>query len=75
MSRAKIHILLDREEDGRWIGEAEGFPGVLAYGKTREEAIKRTVALCLRVIVEQLEHDEPCPALPLKELFSPAPAV
>jgi predicted RNase H-like HicB family nuclease len=36
-------------------------PGVLAYGKSREEAIRRAQALSLRVLADRLEHDEPIP--------------
>jgi len=28
----------EQEDDGRWIAEVPELPGVLAYGKTREEA-------------------------------------
>jgi predicted RNase H-like HicB family nuclease len=48
----------EREDDGRWIAEVMDLPGVLAYGSTRDEAIRRAEALALRVIAEQLEHGE-----------------
>lgn len=38
MSDEEIIIETEQEEDGRWIAEAIGFPGVLAYGSTEEEA-------------------------------------
>lgn len=31
-------IELEREDDGRWIAEFVGLPGVLSYGATAEEA-------------------------------------
>src|SRR5947207_2080505 len=37
-----LSIELDREDDGRWIAEALGLPGVMTYGATREEAICNT---------------------------------
>jgi predicted RNase H-like HicB family nuclease len=52
-------IELEREEDGRWIGEVRDLPGVLVYGKDRDEAIARVQALALRVLAERLEHGEP----------------
>src|SRR5258706_6112972 len=52
-------IELEKEEDGRWIGEVPDLPGVLAYGQNRDEAIARAQALALRVLVERLEHGEP----------------
>lgn len=55
----KIHY--EREKDGRWIAEIEELPGVLAYGKTKKEAIIKTEALALRVIAERIEHGESGP--------------
>ena len=60
-----LKIEIDREEDGRWIGEVPELPGVLAYGAT--EARTRTTALALRVIADRIENGEPVPIDP--ELF------
>ena len=54
---------LEREDDGRWIGEVPELPGVLAYGQTREEAIARAKALALRVLADRLEHGEEVPEM------------
>ena len=51
-------IELEQEEDGRIIAEVIELPGVLAYGKTKEEAIAKAQALALHVIADQLEHGE-----------------
>jgi predicted RNase H-like HicB family nuclease len=68
----KIIIQFDREDDGRWIAEAEGFPGVVAYGATREEALQAAARLCLRVILDRMEHGED-PSVPIvEELFAVA---
>ncbi|HSH77817.1 MAG TPA: type II toxin-antitoxin system HicB family antitoxin [Herpetosiphonaceae bacterium] len=48
----KLTIELEQEEDGRWIGEVVELSGLLAYGKTREDAIARVQALALRVLGE-----------------------
>ena len=56
-------IEIDREEDGRWIGEVVDLPGVMAYGETREQAIARVQALALRVIADRLEQGEDVPEL------------
>jgi predicted RNase H-like HicB family nuclease len=45
---------VEREEDGRWIGEVAELPGVLAYGATRDEAVARTKAPALRVLAERI---------------------
>jgi len=49
-------IDIDREEDGRWIAEIPEIPGVMVYGKTREEAINRVKALALRAMADRLEN-------------------
>jgi predicted RNase H-like HicB family nuclease len=57
----EFRVELEREEDGRWIGEIADLPGVLAYGRTRAEALAHVQALALRVIAERLEHGEAPP--------------
>ncbi len=54
-------IELEREEDGRWIGDVPALPGVMAYGQTREEALAAVQALALRVLADRLEHGEAVP--------------
>ncbi len=49
------------EDDGRWIAEVLGLPGVLAYGSTQDEAIVKAEALALRVLAERLEQGEARP--------------
>lgn len=58
-----FEIALDREADGRWIAEVSDLPGVLTYGRTRDEAVARVQALALRVLAERLEHNEAPPEL------------
>ncbi|MFZ3072259.1 MAG: type II toxin-antitoxin system HicB family antitoxin [Thermodesulfobacteriota bacterium] len=53
----------ERENDGRWIVEIHELPGVLIYGKTREEAISKAKALALRTMADRLEHGEDIPEL------------
>ncbi len=53
----------EREDDGRWIAEIPEFPGVMAYGNTREEAIATVKALVLRVMADRIEHGEEIPQL------------
>ncbi len=56
-----LKIDIEREEDGRWIGEVPALPGVLAYGKTEAEARANTIALAFRVIADRIENGEPVP--------------
>ena len=58
-----MRIELEQEEDGRWIAEVPDLPGTMAYGQTREEAVLKAKALCLRVIADRLEHGEETPEL------------
>lgn len=51
-------IEIEREEDGRWIAEVPALPGVLCYGRDRDEAVAGVQALALRVIAERLENRE-----------------
>ncbi len=45
------HVETEEEVDGRWIAEVEELPGVLAYGATREEAVRKAQALSLHVLL------------------------
>ena len=56
-----FRVEIEREDDGRWIGEVTDLPGVLAYGSTADEACARVQALALRVIADRLEHGEAGP--------------
>jgi predicted RNase H-like HicB family nuclease len=54
-------IECEQEDDGRWLAGVLEIPGVLAYGRTADEAISKVQALALRVLAEQLEHGERVP--------------
>ncbi len=58
-----MRIEVEQEEDGRWIAEVTDLSGVMAYGATREEAIRKAKALALRVLADRLEHGEQIPEL------------
>jgi predicted RNase H-like HicB family nuclease len=58
-----LTIEVEQEEDGRWLAEVPEIPGVLVYGRTRQEAISRVQALSLRVLADRLEHGESVPEL------------
>ena len=51
-------IELEREDDGRWIGEVPSLSGVMAYGQTKGAALAAVQALALRAMADRLEHDE-----------------
>ena len=62
-----MKIEIEREKDGRWIGEVPDLPGVMVYAKTRAEAVAKVEALALRIIADRLDHGESIPEL--RELF------
>ena len=70
--KGPFKIELEREEDGRWIGEVPALPGVLAYGGTRAEALAAVQALALRVLADRLEHGEALPDELLNVSFTAA---
>jgi predicted RNase H-like HicB family nuclease len=51
-------IEIEREEDGRWLAEIPGLPGVVAYGTTEVAAFTAAEALALRVLADRIEHGE-----------------
>jgi predicted RNase H-like HicB family nuclease len=54
-------IELEQEEDGRWLAEVPDLPGVMAYGQSREEAVRKAQTLSLHVLADRLEHGEAFP--------------
>ena len=54
-----IAIELEREDDGRWLAEVPALSGVMAYGASRNEALRAVQTLALRVIADRLEQGEP----------------
>ncbi|MCJ7531834.1 MAG: hypothetical protein MUO64_12485 [Anaerolineales bacterium] len=57
-------IETEQEKDGRWIAEAPGLPGALAYGASRQEAMTKVEALALRILADRLEQGETSIILP-----------
>lgn len=50
-----FRIVIEREVDGRWLAEVPELPGVMAYGKTQNDAEVAVTALALRVIADRTE--------------------
>jgi predicted RNase H-like HicB family nuclease len=64
-------IETEQEQDGRWIAEILELPGVMKYGRTREEAISQAEALALRVMADRIENGERA-TTPLRIAFKAA---
>jgi predicted RNase H-like HicB family nuclease len=62
-SMSDFTVDVERETDGRWIGEVTELPGVLVYGATRDEAVSKAKALAFRVLADRLEHGEEIPEI------------
>ena len=56
-----IRIETEQEEDGRWLAEVIGLPGVMAYGTSPAQAIAEAEALAHRALAERQARGEPLP--------------
>jgi predicted RNase H-like HicB family nuclease len=64
-----IRVELEREEDGRMLASVPELPGVMAYGATEEEAVRKVKSIALQVLADMIESGEDVPG-PLKVLFA-----
>ncbi len=64
-----LQVELEREEDGRWLASVPELPGVMAYGATGDEAIRKAKAIALQVLADMVESGEEVPDS-LKVLFA-----
>jgi len=51
-------VEVEREEEGGWLAEVLEMPGAVAFGETREEALRAAEALVLRTLADRVEHRE-----------------
>jgi len=64
-----IHVEIEREVDGRMLASVPDLPGVMAYGATEDEAVRKAKAIALQVLADMIESGEEVPE-PLKGLFA-----
>jgi predicted RNase H-like HicB family nuclease len=64
-----IRVEIDFEEDGRILASVPDLPGVMAYGNTEAEAIRKVKSIALQVLADMIESGEDVPD-PLKVLFA-----
>jgi len=64
-----IRVELELEEDGRFLASVPELPGVMAYGISQEEAVRKVKAIALQVLADMIASGEEVPA-PLKVLFA-----
>ena len=64
-----IRVETEREDDGRILASVPDLPGVMAYGSTEIEAIRKVKTIALQVLADMIESGEEVPA-PLRVLFA-----
>jgi predicted RNase H-like HicB family nuclease len=64
-----IRVEVEREEDGRILASVPDLPGVMAYGVSEEEAVRKVKSIALQVLADMIESGEEVPE-PLKVLFA-----
>ncbi len=57
----QLSLIVEREDDGRWIAEVPELPGILVYGASQAEAMAKAEVLALRVLADRIEHSEAGP--------------
>ena len=53
-----IRVELDREEDGRILASVPDLPGVMAYGVSTEDAVRKVKSIALQVLADMIESGE-----------------
>ena len=51
-----MKVEFDKETDGRWIAEVPQLPGVMAYGATKHDALRKVRAIALRTLADSIEQ-------------------
>ena len=64
-----IRVDTEREGDGRILASVPDLPGVMAYGSTEAEAVRKVKSIALQVLADMIESGEDVPE-PLKVLFA-----
>ena len=64
-----LRVEIESEDDGRVLASVPDLPGVMAYGCTEDEAVRKVKSIALQVLAEMIESGEDVPE-PLKVLFA-----
>ena len=56
-----IRVEVEREDDGRILASVPDLPGVMAYGNTEDEAIRRVKSIALQVLADMVASGEEVP--------------
>jgi len=69
VSITPLRVEVEMEEDGRMLAAIPDLPGVMAYGATEAEAVRKAKSIALQVLADMMESGEEMPE-PLKVLFA-----
>jgi predicted RNase H-like HicB family nuclease len=64
-----IRVEVEREEDGRILASVPALPGVMAYGASESEAIRKVKTIALQVFADMVASGEEVPES-LRVLFA-----
>jgi len=64
-----IRVEVEREDDGRILASVPDLAGVMAYGATEEQAVRKVKSIALRILADTIESGEDL-AEPFKFLFA-----
>jgi predicted RNase H-like HicB family nuclease len=53
-----LKIEVERETDGRLLASVPELPGVMAYGATEEEAVRKAKSIALQILADMIENGE-----------------
>lgn len=56
-----IRVEVEQEDDGRILASVPDLPGVMAYGQTEREAVRKVKAIALQVLADMIESGEEVP--------------
>ena len=68
-----IHVEIEQEDDNRILASVPDLPGVMAYGATEAEAIRKVKSIALLALADMIESGEEVPE-PLNVLFADRPS-
>jgi predicted RNase H-like HicB family nuclease len=64
-----IRVEIEREDDGRILASVPDLPGVMAYGSTEADAVRKVKSIALQVLADMIESGEEVPK-PLRAFFA-----
>jgi predicted RNase H-like HicB family nuclease len=64
-----IRVKLEQEEDGRLLASVPDLPGVMAYGSSEEEAVRKVKSVAIQVLADMIDAGEDV-SEPLKVFFA-----